>query len=230
MKINFRTRIAKKHYLFLVAISVFFVVLRITDVCFDGVGKVVLKTVQVLIEILAAGMLPAVFVAFLTDWAGCKREDKIYKKYVEDSLKALKSRCEDLPLELLNCINSEKYEENGERHTFCRWSELLYGKDGAKTFSQELKELQMEAERVAAKVDGIDIYYLDAKYKTLKSACEEIERCCMKLRVDIGSDKAKSVYLTHINALCDAVLAVFPKMEKYRNEYNSEMFIEESDM
>lgn len=189
---------------------------------------------QELVEILAAGIFPSVVFAFLTDWAGTNRQQEDYKRRIKCQKGKLKQICGDLPLELLNCINTPVYRENDEERTFRQWNERLLeiGGDTIESYSCELLEIEKEVGAFLNEVEVFSESIFDEARAKEKEKAATLQKSCRRMRREVGHKNVER-FLAEVDLFIAAVLAMLEDCEEYDRikedycePYNSETFAE----
>lgn len=182
MKIKKSMSVGVITYIVLFAISLLFILLYIAlDKC-NSFQCYALNYGKKLIEVMATGLFPALFLAFLTDIATTIRQKKKYAEYYNSLTKTLKEMCESLPTELhasvIEVAGSDMYDK---RATFEEWCNILYEKEDKKEinyFVNQITDIKNEAIKLLEHTNSyqsfIDETDRKAKVKKLKkliSAC-----------------------------------------------------------
>lgn len=182
MKIKKSMSVGVITYIKLFAISLLFIALYILldkCCCFKCYA---LNYGKKLIEIMATGLFPAVFLSFLIDVLTTIREKKKYEEYYRSISETLKEMCEYLPTELhasvIEVAGSEMYDH---KKTFAEWCNILYEKEDEKEISyfvNQIIDIKNEAIKLLEHTnsyqsftDGTDRKAKVKKLKNLVSAC-----------------------------------------------------------
>lgn len=199
------------------------------------------------VEFVAAGMLPAVLVAFLQDLANTKREQEDYRKKIKSAKACLKEACLYLPSEILVCINSEECAENGLSKSFVEWCQNFSSdQQRLKKESQYYAQFVLDVERAAIEFKGkVSIYEKSILERTRLSEKQNVEsliKSCKALRMSLKYP-CKERFIQNSEELSAAVLEMFTEtgfdsdtkiidpeiLKYYKGKYNSETLAEEGE-
>lgn len=168
-----------------------------------------------ILEFMAAGLLPAIFVAFCTDIVSTKQQKCYYEKFYDDSIKVLKSMCENLPTELHACIAEIYQKENApdeeweKRKTFSEWCHILSikkDKECIRYMKQEVRCIKVEATKALEKLTAYQAYRNEENIKALENLINGCEAFC---RVVDENGKYTGNYECHPNKFIQAIIKVF---------------------
>lgn len=241
------TSLSGRFYITLGIVSLIFILLSVAEqvcaciqVCIGVLGKT-------LIEIMAAGMLPAVLLAWLTDLVTTKQRNDDFKKRILVHKQQLKNLCLDLPSEILVCLNTPDYAEDSKKRSFVEWCEQLSNDEKkllteAKYYSFYLHEVEKEASDFWGYLNTFGECMPDAirspeMQKVKKLSCISKSLCNMLKQKNRKTIDCK-LFVQRIADLNNAVLEVFTEKDEdskceiidseiskyYKGKYNSETF------
>ncbi len=177
-----------------------------------------------ILEFMAAGLLPAIFVAFCTDIVSTKQQKSYYNNFYNDSLKVLKSLCENLPTELHACIADIYQKENApdeeweKRKTFSEWCQILYDKkdqNQIRYIKQEVRYIKAEALKTLEKLSSYQAYRNEENNNAIKNLINGCDAFC---RVADEYGKYTGNHTCHSQKLAQGILALFP-IDLSENKY-----------
>lgn len=229
-KINEKLSINIKTYIVWFSISFLFVLLDVLKNDYAEVVDISVDIVTKIVEIMSAGMLPAVLLTMLMDYANTKRQKDRYSKHINYNKCVLKSLCEDLPSELLSSLNINEAYEDGEERTFCEWCECIYDEEGLKFFLSDINTIKAEAQSMFDKVNVYNDLPTDSTNRDTAENYKKLVECCNNIHFDCLYKTQKSFYLKHVDELKNAILILFPDLYYYDNPYKSESFCDDCNI
>ena len=226
-KVNNITSLGWKFYIVLFVISAFFIVLYIVDQTTNVLAKYVINASKIIIEIFSFGLLPAVFLAFLTDYANTKRHKKRYSNYSNFNDSILKEECDALTSFILDSVNSPNYGENDEIKNFVGWFNYVKNKKGDSeilNFMEHVNDIKYTAVKCRKFHEEFnDIADQKEQIERIKKIDELIKSCSIRRKSIIKNDDGEKISINYFpERFQNAVLDLFPELEEsYTKPYNS---------
>lgn len=217
MKLKEITATSITFYITMTIVGIFLIFLYVLVDCFECVGIVICAFSKKLLEFVAAGVFPSILVAFITDVANTKRQEKYYIKFYDDSLKVLKAMCENLPAELHSCMidiyrqRKEVSESEWERkETFSEWCRILYDtkdRNQIQYMQQEVIRIKVEATKVLENLNAYQAYHSEENNNAIENLISGCNTFCRRV---YENGKYTENYECHPNKLIQAVVDLFP--------------------
>lgn len=224
MKIKEITSTSITFYIGMAIIGTFFMFLYVMFSYFECFRIFVSTSVMKFIEFMAAGIFPSIFVAFFADVANTNRQKCYYEKFYNDSIKVLKSMCENLPTELHACIADIYQKENfsdeewKKKKTFSEWCQILYDKkdqNQIRYIKQEVLHIKAEALKTLEKLSSYQAYRNEENNNAIKNLINGCDAFC---RVVDEYGKYTGNHICHSQKLVQGILALFP-IDLSENKY-----------
>lgn len=242
-----RTTLGKMRYICLFAGSILVIPISLVAQKCECAQCCICDFLKKTLEVIAAGMLPAVLFAFLQDLADTKREQEDYKKEIQSRKESVKEACLNLASEILVCMNTEECAEQGLPKSFVEWCEFLClgttrFEEEARYFAQFVFDVEHAANELKGKVSVYKKSILERTRQPEKKNAETLVKCCRALRQSLKYPR-KDRFIQNSEKLSAAVIAMFtetssdsetvridPEIRKYYKEkYNSKTLAEEGE-
>ena len=171
------------------------------------------------LEFLAAGIFPAVIVAFLTDCANTRQKKKEYEEFYKDSVNVLKAMCENLPATLHACIadiyQSERAPETAwtAKKDFRGWCLELASKNDTEQIgylNQEFLQIKAEVEKALRNLCAYQSWREKDRNAALDTMIQSCNSILFRLIGAANNDTSTGKWRCNPDKFIRAILDLFP--------------------